>query len=359
VTAPSRHLVFVSRFAPGAEGGIQALHFDAASGVLSAGAHSGDGQVFYLAASGRADRLYSLRAERFDAPDFAEEVVAWEVTGADGALRELGRARTRGAATCYLSADGQDRFLLAANYSGGNLVSFPLDFRGIPGEAASVLALGGSGAHPTRQTSPHPHCFVALPAPDGTMHAYAADLGADRIPGYRLDPLSARGTPLDPAFCPALPGSGPRHLAVHPGGGFIYAIDELANTVTAYARDAAAGALTRLASVSALPADFRGESFGGDIVVAPDGRFLYATNRGHDSIAVFRLGAGGSISLQACIPAGGKGPQNLAFTPDGRWLLCANLPAGHVAVFRLGADGIPLACGEPFPLTAPSSLVVH
>lgn len=352
------HIVFVARFASGLDGGIQALQFDPETGILSPGARSGDGQVFFLAASGRPDRLYSLRAEKFNSPEHAEEVVAWEITGDDGALREIGRACTHGLATCYLSADPDGRFLLAANYTGGSLVSFPLDAHGVPGEAASVIRLEGSSVHP-RQTSPHPHSFLSIPGDGGTVHAYAADLGSDRIFGFIIDPGTAQCVPMEPEFCAAAPGSGPRHLVAHPGGRFLYAIDELSNTVTPYARDTDTGALTRRQPVSSLPADFSGESFGGDMAISPCGGFLYATNRGHDSIAVFRIEADGELVRQAAVPSSGKGPQNLAFTPDGRWLLCANLPAGQITVFRVAADGLPVAAGQPFAVVAPSCLLVR
>lgn len=355
----TRCVVYVARFAPGREGGIQALHFDADNGTLSIGPRSGDGQVFFLAASGRPDRLYSLRAEKFNSPEHAEEVVAWEVADEDGALREIGRARTHGLATCYLSADPDGRFLLAANYTGGSLVSFPLDARGAPGEAASVIRLEGSSVHPARQTCPHPHSFLSLPGNGGAMHAYAADLGSDRIFGFTIDPDTGQCVPMEPEFCAAAPGSGPRHLVAHPGGRFLYAIDELSNTVTPYARDTGTGALTRRQPVSSLPAYFAGESFGGDIAISPCGGFLYATNRGHDSITVFRIEADGELVRQAVVPSAGKGPQNLAFTPDGRWLLCANLPAGQITVFRVAADGLPVAAGQPFAAPAPSCLLVR
>lgn len=354
----TRCIVYVARFAPGRDGGIQALHFDADNGILSIGPHSGDGQVFFLAASGRPDRLYSLRAEKFNSPEHAEEVVAWEIAGDDGALREIGRVCTHGLATCYLSADPDGRFLLAANYTGGSLVSFPLDAHGVPGEAASLIRLQGSSVHP-RQTSPHPHSFLSLAGDGGTVHAYAADLGSDRIFGFIIDPDTAQCVPMEPGFCAAAPGSGPRHLVAHPGGRFLYAIDELSNTVTVYERNAGTGELTRRQPVSCLPADFAGESFGGDIAISPCGGFLYATNRGHDSIAVFRIETDGRPVRQAVVPSGGQGPQNLACTPDGRWLLCANLPAGQITVFRVAADGLPVAAGQPFAVVAPSCLLVR
>lgn len=358
MTQGHRYLVFVSRFAAGSDGGLQALWLDAVNGCLSAGAQSGDGQVFFLAATHRPDRLYSLRADNFGAGDQAEEVVAWEVAGSDGALREIGRTRTHGLATCYLSADLAGRFLLAANYTSGNLVSIPLDACGVPGEAASVIPLAGASVHPSRQTSPHPHSFIAVQGPwEEFPTAYAADLGTDRVSGFHIDPVTARCSPLDPAYCAALPGAGPRHLVMHPQGAWLYGIDELANTVTLYARDPATGALARRQSLSALPPDFHGVSFGGDIVIAPDGRFLYATNRGHDSIAMFRIGREGVLSGLVCIPSGGEGPQNLAVTPDGRWLLCANMPGGNVVVFRLDASGTPVPAGAPFAMPAPSCLV--
>src|SRR5262249_53547707 len=155
-------------------------------------------------------------------------------------------------------------------------------------------------------------------------------------------------TPNDPPFARAPAGAGPRHLTFHPNGKRLYAINELRNSVTVFDYDAASGTLTERQTISTLPNDFQGTSYCADVKVTPDGRFLYGTNRGHDSVAALRIGGDGRLSLVAIEPSLGKGPQNLAITPDGSWLLCANLPGNNLAVFRIDpGTGRLKAAGEP------------
>src|SRR5262249_43613816 len=158
--------------------------------------------------------------------------------------------------------------------------------------------------------------------------------GTDQILCYKLDPSTAKLTANDPPFARSPAGSGPRHLTFHPGGKRVYVINELLNSVTVFDYEAGSGILTEKQTIATLPDDFKGTSYCADVKITPDGRFLYGTNRGHDSIAAFRIGEDGRLSLVAIEPSRGKGPQNLAITADGHWLLCANLPGNNVAVFQ-------------------------
>src|SRR5262249_29248295 len=139
----------------------------------------------------------------------------------------------------------------------------------------------------------------------------------------------------DPPFAKSPAGAGPRHLTFRPSGKHVYVINELLNSVTVFAYDSATGTLTEKQTISTLPDDFKGTSHCADVKVTPDGRYLYGTNRGHDSIAAYKVGEDGRLSLIAIEPSLGKGPQNLAITPDGQWLLCANMPGNNVAVFGI------------------------
>jgi 6-phosphogluconolactonase len=204
------------------------------------------------------------------------------------------------------------------------------------------------------RTRPYAHSIIVSP---DNRHAYAADLGLDQILGYGLDAATAKLTPLTPPFVATTPGAGPRHLTFHPDGKHLYAIDELSNTVTRYAYAADTGALTREDIVSTLPEDFEGTSYTADLKITPNGKFLYGTNRGHDSIAIFRIGDGGALTRTAIEPSLGKGPQNLAITPDGKWLLCANMPGNNLAVFAIDAEtGALKAAGDPVEIVSPSCI---
>jgi 6-phosphogluconolactonase len=187
----------------------------------------------------------------------------------------------------------------------------------------------------------------------------AADLGTDQILCYKLDPAAAKLTPNKPPFARSPAGAGPRHLTFHPSGKRVYAINELLNSVTVFDYDADSCTLSEKQTISTLPDSFKGTSYCADVKVTPDGRYLYGTNRGHDSIAAYKVGEDGRLSLIAIEPSLGKGPQNLAITPDGKWLLCANMPGNCVAVFRIDAkSGRLTSAGAPLKQPSPSCIML-
>jgi 6-phosphogluconolactonase len=347
-------LLFVSSFAGGDRGGISAFRFSLTDGSLAPLARTeGLEHPFYLAVTSDGRFLYAVHAQAFGGPE-DEEVAAFAIDVPSGRLAPLNRQSSRGSATCYLETDATGRSLLLANYSSGSVASLPIREDGSLGEAASwIRHSGASGVNPKRQDAPYAHCIV--PGPDNRF-AYAADLGLDQILVYRLDAATATLHPASPPFAATAPGAGPRHLAWGPGGTDLYAVDELANTVTHYRLDPGTGALTRMRSQSTLPEDFTGTSHTADLKFTPDGRFLFATNRGHDSIAGFRRDTDGTLQRIAVVPSLGKGPQNLLVTPDGRWLLCANMPGNQVRVFRIDAEGGIHPVHEATELPMPSCL---
>jgi 6-phosphogluconolactonase len=186
----------------------------------------------------------------------------------------------------------------------------------------------------------------------------AADLGIDRILIYRLDPATGRLEPNSTQPFVSLPtGSGPRHLAFHPNGRRVYVINEKLNTVTFFDYAPETAMLTARQTIPTLPADFTGKSYCADLKITPDGGFLYGTNRGHDSIAAYRIGEDGTLTLLGFEPSLGKGPQNLLITPDGRWLLCANMRGNNVAVFQIEARSGKLTAGNaPVEMPSPSCI---
>ena len=183
-----------------------------------------------------------------------------------------------------------------------------------------------------RQEGPHAHCIVISP---DNRFAYSADLGLDQVLCYRLRRGHGKLSPNRQAFVRTPPGAGPRHLTFHPKGRHVYVINELANSVTMFDHDPETGFLIERQTISTLPKGFHGTSHCADLKITPDGRFLYGTNRGHHSIAAYRIGDDGRLTLLEIVPSLGKGPQNLAITPGGELLLCANMPGNNVAVFRI------------------------
>ncbi len=191
----------------------------------------------------------------------------------------------------------------------------------------------GSGPNPRRQEGPHAHSIVLDPH---NRFAFAPDLGLDKIMVYRFDRRRGTLRPNRPGWVSTAPGAGPRHFCFHPDGRHAYAINELNSTLDAFAYGAENGSLERLATVSTLPDSFRGQNTCADVHVAPSGKFVYGSNRGHDSIAIFRVDSNrGTLTRIACEPTRGRTPRNFAIDPSGSWLLVANQNTGNLVVFRV------------------------
>jgi 6-phosphogluconolactonase len=225
--------------------------------------------------------------------------------------------------------------VLVANYASGSVCVLPIDKNGRLAEASQVIQHEGRGPDPKRQEGPHAHSIHLDPA---GRFVLAVDLGLDKVLVYRFDPAQGRLLPHEGPPASVAPGAGPRHLAFHPAGRFAYVINEMASTVTAFAYDAERGVLREVQTVSTLPPDFRGESTTAEVRVHPSGRFLYGSNRGHDSIAVFAIEAdGGRLAAITCEPTHGRTPRHFAIDPTGAYLLAANQASGNLVVFRIDA----------------------
>lgn len=347
-------LVFISSFAKDDEGAIHVFRFDSTKGQWKRLHRFADqGQPFFMALSPSGRFLYTTHAPTTFGGADPEYVVAHAVND-DGSLTVINRQSSHGKATCYLFVDATEKALVAANYSTGNVSSYPLQSDGQIGPAASILAHQGSSVDPERQQHAFAHCI--LPGPNNRF-VFAADLGTDQLLIYELQPQSAKLAPARQPFVRLPPGSGPRHLVFHPQSQRIYVINELANTVTVFDADHTQGWLIERQSVSTLPPDFQGTSYCADLKITPDGRFLYATNRGHDSLACYSISEVGSLSLIDITSSLGEGPQNLAITQDGKWLLCANMPGNRLVVFSIDADtGRLTQHGDPLELPGPSCI---
>jgi 6-phosphogluconolactonase len=336
-------LILVSSFVGGGKGAIHAWRLSLADGRCTpVTQNDGFDNPFFIAVAPDQRFLYAIEAKNFGSAA-EEHVAAYALDKSTGATRLLNRQSSRGSASCFLEVDATGKTVLVANYTTGNVAALPVLDDGSLGPAASFFQHAGSGPNPARQKGPYAHSFIVSP---NNRHAYAADLGIDQVLGYSLDASTAKLTRLDPPSARTPPGSGPRHLSFHPNGKWLYAINELANTVTRFEYSAATGGLTPAATVSTLPEGYSGTTYTADVKITPDGRFLYGTNRGHDSVAMFAIGNDGTLTPIGIEPSLGKGPQNLAITPDGRWLLCANMP-GNRETGRLKAAGQPVAVPSP------------
>ena len=347
-------LVFISSFAGGEKGAINAFQLDEKAGALKPQkVNGGIENPFFIALSSDGKYLYANTAKSFGGKE-PEQVAAFEIVGRTGELKRLNEQTSRGTATCYVDVDATGKALLVANYSSGNVASLPIKADGSLGEPESFFQHAGASVDPKRQKEPHAHCIVVSP---NNRFAYAADLGVDQVLCYRLDAAAAKLMPNDPSFAKTPPGAGPRHLTFHPNGKLVYVINEISNSITAFEWNSETGGLSEKQTISTLPPDFEGRTHCADLKITPDGKFLYGTNRGHDSIAAYRIADDGKLTLIGFEPSLGKGPQNLAISASGSLLLCANMPGNNVVLFRIDPmSGRLKAVGEPIAVTSPSCI---
>jgi 6-phosphogluconolactonase len=348
-------LVYVGTYTSGGSEGIYLYRLDLKTGALiHAGTTRGVVEPSYLTLDRRGRFLYAVNeVEEYEGAR-SGAVSAFAIDRRTGALRFINRRASKGGAPCYVTTDKPGRFILVANYVGGNVAVLPIEKDGSLGETTDVKQDSGSGPNRERQEGPHAHCIVL----DGAgRFAYACDLGTDRVMAYRFDAHAGRLVPnAAQPFVELKPGAGPRHMIFHPGGRFAYVMNELDSTVTVFARDGAKGTLRASETLSTLPAGFAGANTGADLHATHDGRFLFCSNRGHDSIASFRVDASGLRSL-GHTHTGGKTPRNFAIDPTGRFLLVANQKSDNVVTFRLDpATGSLEPTGQTASIPAPVCL---
>lgn len=280
---------------------------------------------------------------------------AYAIDKHNGKLKLLNKVASGGLGPCFLSFDKTGRYLFAANYDGGSISVFPIGKDGALGPATSRVQHEGSGADKARQEGPHAHWIGASP---DNRFVLAADLGLDKVLVYRFDPATGKLTPNDPAFVKLAPGSGPRHFAFHPSGKFGYAITEMGAGVTAFSFDSKTGALKPLQTLSTLPADYTGPREDAEILVHPNGNFLYTSNRGHDSITIYSINpVTGTLTLVGYVPTQGKTPRAFAIDPSGTHLLAANQDGHSIVVFKIDTvRGVLISTGQHIEVDAPTSI---
>jgi 6-phosphogluconolactonase len=327
--------VYIGTYTRGASKGIYLAQLDTATGKLDTPVLAAEAKnPSFLAIHPNRRFLYAVgELGNFEGkPAGAVGAFAFEESGK---LRPLNQQSSGGAGPCHLVVDPSGRNVLVANYSGGSVACLPIRDDGSLGPATSFIQHEGSSVDPRRQKGPHAHS-INLDA--AGRFAFVPDLGLDKVLIYRLDAAAGKLAPNAPPFARLDPGAGPRHFAFHPNGRYAYVINEMASTVTAFSYDAARGALKPLQTVSTLPGGFEGNNTTAEVVVHPSGRFLYGSNRGHDSIAVFSIDpATGKLAPLGHTSTRGRTPRNFNLDPTGTWLLAANQSTDNVAVFRVDA----------------------
>jgi len=326
-------LVYVGTYTTGKSEGIYLYRLNLSSGELKPVASTkGVVNPSFLALTPSRRYLYAVNEVQEFAGRKSGAVSAFAVDQRTGELRLLNQQPSLGADPCYVDVDAGGRFVLIANYTGGNVMVLPVRRDGSLGEAADMKQYQGSSVNRERQEGPHAHCIVLDPA---NRFAYSCDLGTDRIMIFRFDSRTGKLLPAEQRWVQVKPGAGPRHLAFQPGGKYVFVLNELHSTVTAFSRDPEKGSLKELQTLTTLPKDFAGTNTSADIHVSSDGRFLYCSNRGHDSIAIFAIDPHGGLSTIGHESTRGMTPRNFGIVPTGAFLLVANQKSDNIAVFRV------------------------
>jgi 6-phosphogluconolactonase len=331
-TPAVKYLVYVGTYTDHGSKGIYAYRFDSATGQASdLGLAAESVQPSFLTADPSGRFLYAVNETDTYLGQPTGSVSAFAIDLATGKLSLLNEVPSRGAGATFITLDRSGKYALVANYNSGSVAVFPVLQDGKLGDSTAFVQHQGSSVDRERQAGPHPHEVVLSP---DNRFAIVADLGIDQLVIYPFDPQ--HGTLGQPHLVKSAAGAGTRHLTFSPNGKFVYVIDELQNTIVSYAYTAKRGELRELQSVTTLPKDFKGTNTTAEIQMDPAGKFLYGSNRGYDSIAVFAIDhKNGTLKNVKFDPTQGKMPRSFALDPSGEWLAAANQGSDNVVIFRV------------------------
>ena len=333
------YIAYVGTYTEKNSKGIYAFRFDAATGKLSPlGLAAETTTPSFLAVHPNHQFLYAVNEVNNFSGQKSGAVSAFSIDLKTSKLTFLNQVSSHGTGPCHLSLDKTGKNVLVANYDGGSVAAFPVDADGRLHEASAAIQHKGSSVNKERQEGPHAHCIFTSP---DNRFALAADLGLDKILVYRFDPVHGTLTPNNPAFGKAPPGAGPRHFAFHPNGRYVYVINEIQCTLSTFAYDAAHGGLRLKDTVSTLAkgTTVTNDDSTAEIEVHPSGKFVYGSNRGHDSIAVFSVDpAEGTLTQVEFVSTMGKTPRGFGIDPTGSFLIAANQDSDSLVVFRINPD---------------------
>jgi 6-phosphogluconolactonase len=350
-----KYLVYVGTYTDHGSKGIYVYRFDSSTGKMtSLGLAAEATEPSFLAVDSSGPFLYAVNETETYSGQPTGAASAFAIQPDSGKLSLLNQVSSRGTDPAHITLDRTGKYALVANYTSGSVAVFALLKDGRLGEVASFVQHKGSSVNPERQKGPHAHA-IAL-SPDNRF-AVVADLGLDQLLVYSFD--AAKGTlGAKPQVVKASPGAGPRHLLFSSDGRFLYMLNEMQSSVVAYSYDAASGAVHELQTISSLPKGFSGENTAAEIELDPSGKFLFASNRGDDSIAVFAIDPRtGMLTHVETDSTGGKTPRNFAIDPTSSWLLAANQDSDKIVVFRIDQKtGHLNPTGDVFQLPSPVCL---
>jgi 6-phosphogluconolactonase len=320
--------------APTKSKGIYAYRFEPSTGQVTAlGLAAETVNPSFLAVHPNGRFLYAVNeVGNYQGPN-SGGVSAFSIDHATGKLTLLNEVASRGADPCYLTVDRTGNYVLVANYTGGSVAVFPVHSDGKLGEASAFVQHTGHGTNPQRQEGPHAHSINMSP---DNRFAYVDDLGLDELVVYKFDATKGTLTPNNPPFAKLDPGAGPRHFALAPNGKFAYVVAEMKSTVNVFSNNPKTGALLPLQTISSLPKEFSGENDDAEVEIAPSGKFLYASNRGHDTIAVFTIDQSqGTLTPIEYASTKGKIPRSFEIDPTGKFLFAENQKSDNIVIFNI------------------------
>ena len=328
------YFAVIGTYTHGASEGIYVCEMDPKSGNLSnVSSVGGVKNPTFIAIHPTNSYLYAI-SEVIELSDpRAGHVVAYAINRGTGQLTKINETSSVGSGPCHISVDQTGKFALVANFQSGSVAVIPINNDGAVGEATDFVQHVGSSVNPERQTGPHAHSINLDP---GNCHAVVADLGLDQVIIYRFDPIRGTLSANDPFVYKSAAGAGPRHFDFHPNGRYAYLINEIGNTLTGFNYVSETGALETIGTKSTLPDDFTGTSHTADIHVSPSGKYVYGSNRGHDSIIIFEINqSDGSFRLVDVESTLGRVPRNFAIDPSGSFLYAANQDTSDIFTFRI------------------------
>lgn len=310
------------------KGGIYCYSFDLENGEMEFLSRTDCPDASFISIHPNKKFLYSLTKS-----DQAKGISSFDLDPNTGDLTHLNTVESPAGAPSHIQVDRIGANVFGANYGCSYAITYPVRADGGLGESSDIKRYEGSGPNEKRQEASHPHSVFTSP---DNRFALVCDLGTDKVHVYENDTINHKLDPTPFGHAKTAPGAGPRHLAFHPCGSFVYVLNEMASTLGVYDYDSATGALTETQVIDTLPSDYDEIRWAAEVLVSPDGRFVYSSNRGHESIAIFSVDqATGQLTAVGHEPTRGVQPRNFNIAPSGRWLIAANMDSDNCELFRI------------------------